>query len=284
MTMNLGSNMRENEVSIKYHLPVLSTPDFGLFRGPGPGLGNLLLPVARAVIGREYLGGEVVMPTMRQIKVGPFLRREADKRTYGNIFRARTPSEWINWAAAHSKRCRDEGHEDCLTETIRYSGLGGYFHDLWGHHEIVSQFLGSVSRSSTDVAPYDVALHIRLGDFAAPTVGGGQVNTRVTFEWYLEALEAVRCHLGKKYLKGIVFTDADPVFLIEKLGLKNFEPEVRSSALASMFAMANAKVLVASQSTFSLWGQYLGNNHVFWPSTFDLARYKPVDPELDHFL
>ncbi len=32
-----------------YHYPLLSTPDLGFIRGPGPGLGNLLFPITRAL-------------------------------------------------------------------------------------------------------------------------------------------------------------------------------------------------------------------------------------------
>ena len=63
----LKANLVVTKPRIKYHLPLLSSPDVGLFRAPGPGLGNLLFPIARAVVGRETLGGRVVIPTMRQI-------------------------------------------------------------------------------------------------------------------------------------------------------------------------------------------------------------------------
>ena len=32
-----------------YHYPLLSSLDFGLIRGPGPGFGNLLFPIGRAL-------------------------------------------------------------------------------------------------------------------------------------------------------------------------------------------------------------------------------------------
>ena len=90
------------------HVPILSRPDIGFIRRTGPGLDNLLFPLARALIVSRG-DGELVFPTMRQFKVGPFLRREDDLRTYGDIFRARIYVEWKNWLTAklyHSSRIK----------------------------------------------------------------------------------------------------------------------------------------------------------------------------------
>ena len=32
-----------------YHYPLLSSPDLGFIRAPGPGFGNLLFPITRAL-------------------------------------------------------------------------------------------------------------------------------------------------------------------------------------------------------------------------------------------
>lgn len=267
-----------------YHLPVLSKYDLGFVRSPGPGLGNLLFPVARAVIGRETLGGRVVVPTMRQVKIGTFLRRERDKRTYGKIFRPRERSEWVDWARACSGKYQEENDESAFKSVIRYQGMGRQFHDLTGHADIVSDFLLSVSRRSANTEPYDIAMHIRLGDFAEANTTDTKQNKRLTFDWYLEALEVVRQHLGSGKLRCVLFTDHDPVSLIDKLGIESFAPEPPGNALTTIFALSRAHVIIASRSTFSLWGNYLGNSHAFWPKSFNLGQYKPVDPRFDHFV
>ena len=281
---SLDADSVSTEPKIKYHLPILSSPDFGLFRAPGPGLGNLLFPIARAVVGSETFGGRVVIPTMRQIKVGTYLRRERDKRTYDKIFRPRTRSEWIDWAYARNRKSQDEANHNASLSVIRYKGMGRQFHDLAGHADIVSKFLLSVSRCAPQTDQYDIAMHVRLGDFAAANVTEAKQNTRLTFEWYGEALEAAREHLGKKTPRGVLFTDEDPSLLIENLRLQNFAPEPPGNALTTLFAMSRAKILIAARSTFSLWGQYLGNSLAIWPNGFNLEQYKSVDPNYDLFV
>jgi hypothetical protein len=72
--------------------------------------------------------------------------------------------------------------------------------------------------------------------------------------------------------------------LIAKLKLKDFFPEPEGNTLTKMFALSRARVLIGSRSTFSLWGQFLGNSHAIWPTGFDLARYKPIVPTSDTFV
>ncbi len=225
-----------------------------------------------------------MFPTMRQIKIGTYLRRERDKRTYGEIFRPRTRSEWIDWACAHKRKSQDEANYNASTSVIRYQGMGRKFHDLVGYADIVSKFLLSASRCVPQTDQYDIAMHVRLGDFAAANVTEAKQSTRLTFEWYREALEAAREHLGKKTPRGVLFTDENPSLLIENLGLENFVPEPPGNALTTLFAMSRAKVLIASRSTFSLWGQYLGNSHAIWPNGFNLEQYKSIDPNYDFFV
>ena len=55
-----------------YHYPLLSRPDFGFIRGPGPGFGNLLFPIARALNEAQIQRGIFVRPTLFNLKIGPF--------------------------------------------------------------------------------------------------------------------------------------------------------------------------------------------------------------------
>lgn len=267
-----------------FHLPELSRPDFGLFRGPGPGLGNLLFPVARALEAQRQRGGIMVFPTMRQIKIGTYLRREKDKRTYGEILRPRTREEAMDWFRATIRRKQLETDTDHHAQVIRYVGMGRQFQDLSPDPEFLRQFLSGASRIPVPVQEYDIAMHVRLGDFAPPSASATQKNIQVPLEWYREALWAARELLGGGVQRGILFSDEAPEVVIGKLGLEGFVPEPQGTALTSILLMSQAKVLIGSRSTFSLWGQYLGKSHAFWPQGFDLAKYKSLDIEKDIFI
>jgi hypothetical protein len=266
-----------------YHLPVLSKPDFGLVRAPGPGFGNLLFPIARAVIGQAEVGGDLVLPTMRQIKLGTFLRGERDKRTYGDLFRHRSVPELHRWGLAHLHRHFGSSHRS-PDQLFVYEGMGRQFHDLGANASLVERFLIQRSRLPPPTARYNLAIHIRLGDFApADTMAPGQ-NTRLPLDWYRAAYEAARRRLGNGRIRGVVFSDEDPVELIKQLALDGCTPEPVGNALTSILALARADILIASRSTFSLWGRFLGDVPTIWPQGFDLAKYAPIDPERDSFL
>lgn len=268
-----------------YHLPVLSRPDFGLIRMPGPGLGNLLFPIARALIGQQELGGTFVMPTLRQIKVGPILRRERDKRTYGDVFRHRDWREMRHWLNAHLARKVDEDSPLPFGRLTRcYKGLGRQFHDLSGHSAMVRRFLEQHSQMPVSSDRFDVAIHVRLGDFTAPVADAAHQNARIPLAWYSDAVALALETLGRKHVRGVLFTDEDPRRVIEELRLTGFLPEPRGNALTSILALGRTDILIGSRSSFSLWGRYLGAKAAIWPAGFDLAHCAPVEAGRDTFL
>jgi len=268
-----------------YHLPILSRPDFGLLRAPGAGLGNLLFPIARAVIAQSHHGGTLVIPTMRQIKIGTFLRRERDKRTYGDIFHHRDIGELKDWGRAHLASAVKEGGDAVnASGTVEYEGLGRQFHDLEGHSALIKSFLLQRARIPNVCEPYDIAMHVRLGDFGAADANATRQNTSIPLEWYRKAIAVAREQLGRETVRGVLFTDADPIELISELGLDGFEPEPQGNALSSILALAQSHILIGSRSTFSLWGRYLGAKKAIWPEGFEFERYAPLDKARDIFI
>jgi len=273
-------------MSETYHLPDLSRPDLGFFRAPGPGLGNLLFPIARALIAQNKMGGTLVLPTMRQVKIGPYIRREKDKRHYGDIFRRRSLQEISHWAHAKVLRKRLENESDTAARVIRYVGLGRQFHDLRGYEELVRRFLEERSQYpvfNVDV-DLDIAIHVRLGDFSAPNASATKQGTQSPLDWYRSGYAKAQDILGVRHSRCILFTDENPNSVITKLGLKGITPEPVGNALTSLLLMSRAKVLIGSRSTFSLWGQYLGDTLAVWPKGFELSKYKHLDDGRDIYV
>lgn len=267
-----------------YHFPVLSRPDLFVLRAPGPGLGNLLFPIARAVRAQRNEGGIVVIPTLRQIKIGTYLRQEKDKRTYGDIFRSRSATEAGHWMKAVLLPKRDETDDNPTARVVRYAGLARQFHDLQGYETAIRDFLKYRSKAKIAEVNYDIAVHVRQTDFAPPDVGATLQNTQTPLNWYREALLVAKQRIATPNPSIMVFTDNNPLAIIEELGIGKAIEEPTGNALTSMFAMSQAKIIVASRSTFSAWAQYLGGNHAIWPSGFQLDLYKPIDTDRDMFL
>ena len=72
-----------------YHYPLLSRLDIGLIRAPGPGFGNLLFPIGRALQEAKSKKEVFVRPTMLNLKIGPLIRMEKDLRLYNKELKRR---------------------------------------------------------------------------------------------------------------------------------------------------------------------------------------------------
>lgn len=257
-----------------YHRPVLSSPDLGFVRAPGPGLGNLLFPIARAVIGAERMGGAVVRPTIRQFKLGTFLRNESDKRTYGDVFRHRSARELLLWARAAAVTQLVEGATIPLHDAaIRYGGTARYFHDLEGCETAVRHWIdGNARYNGVLDTTCDIAVHVRLGDFAT---GSGNDNVRIPLGWYAEAIELAKHTINVATPRIAIFSDGTPDELAELHQRYSMTPDPGRNALTSMRNISRARILVASRSTFSMWGAFLGGIPAIWDSTFDRSPFFP---------
>lgn len=267
------------------HLPVLSGFDIGICRSPGPGLGNLLFPISRALIGQKHHGGHFVYPTMRQVKIGTFLRQEKDKRTYGDVLRSRSWIEWRRWLAARSRPAVDEGRFDGSQRgvTVRYAGLGRYFHDLQGHEDLIERWLSKNVRDRTSTEPFDIGIHVRLGDFAIADPTCPSNSIRQPFEWYRAAFDEARHLLGTRTPSSILFTDSESEQVTRDLGIEPLAVDDGANALTAIQRLSRARVLIASRSTFSMWAAFLGRMPVIWDRHYDdRIRSLPYRPGLDH--
>lgn len=275
-----------------YHMARLSAVDLGILRSPGPGLGNLLVPIARAFAGQRRHGGTLVYPTIRQLKIGTILRWERDLRTYGGLFRGRTSGEWADWARAHMRTKYPEDQiETALAAqrpgTVVYEGLAGYFHRIMDEAGPFAAWLDSTARYRGQVdGPFDIAVHIRLGDFAAAAAGTTITghNFRQSFDWYRDAIAMARDLLGESNPRIMLFTDEDPASVAGELGLDRVEIDPGQNAITAIRNLSRARLVVTSRSSFSMWGVFLGGTQAIWHRDFDLAADMPVRDGLDHFL
>ena len=254
-----------------YFHPRFSSLDLAVIRGPGAGLGNLLFPLARAIGYARAHRGVLIEPTWRNLKLGPFLRHERDKRTYGDLFIHRSISQIVGGITRRAlvpKRLTEESFLHGIPESSTWStlvnveGMGNEFKDIAGMGAELREWLLARLRVRPESMPLPfVALHIRLGDFGSAALDSYKRNTRIELDWFRNEAFRVRLLLGDMPI--YVFSDEDSPRLRTALeGIQNIEFLRPTNAATDMLRMANAQHIIASNSTFSLWAAFMGTGTV----------------------
>ncbi len=233
------------------------------------GLGNSLLPWARCFVWCREVGAEMIAPIWLRPRIGPYLRRERDKRAYHLLFRPEGGIRGLRrlgLLVLSRRQPEGEGYAaSARGGIVVFSGMRDYFVPLRGRSEVIRRELVRLSRVKpwVEVRPF-FAVHVRRGDFSQPIsteLSEGRRNTRIPIEWYLEALRAIR-RLEQR--RAIVFSDGTDRELRPLLR----EPEVArapvQNAVADILSMSSAGALIASGSTFSMWGSFLGQIPTLW--------------------
>jgi hypothetical protein len=251
-----------------YVIPVLGR--FGLTHG--------LLAWARAQIWAKEHGAKVVAPFWLKLRIGPYLRRERDKRNYFLLFHpgkaihglkrlfliacARRINIYEQWPG-HIRQARRPtlvAFHNQVKDNEKRS-----FQQVAGYGAFLREELIGITRSKylpeKDDHPF-IAVHVRLGDFTKSPVDlsptGDSTNARLPIHWYIDRIEALQTRLPYR-LPVTIFSDGTD----EELELLLARPDTfrakRQASVTDLLQMGNAIALVASGSGFSLWGAFLGD-------------------------
>lgn len=229
----------------KYIYPCLSSQDWGWFRLSGAGLANTMFVAARAYINAKEQGLEMLSPTWRKWGIGPWLRGERDKRVYSRLFYNKGISGFRKlWILKFQK-----------SKLLTYQGNGAHFVDLEPQHELVYEYFRKITRPeaiaqvpNVEELKNCIAVHVRMGDYSA--------NWRIPIEWFKGIIENAQ-NLNPKS-RFLIFSDGTDEELAMLTALSNTERVFYGNAYADMVAISRCKMLVASDSTFSCWGAFLG--------------------------
>ena len=224
------------------------------------GLGNELFPILRAVDVAHREARSVIWPTWIQFKVGPFLRRERDKRMYWLLFRG--PG-----LVGSLRRLRVRAMRNSLSANSpaqKYAttqGMAGYFDGVKISGNDFRDILRAHARkgavSERLPHPY-VAMHVRLGDFSRgeSSVSVMNNNTSSPIEWFVTQANSVRQRHPK--LRVYVCSDGSDDELRSLLEVNGVRRSSARNALDDLFFLSHANGIVGSRSTFSAWGAFLG--------------------------
>jgi hypothetical protein len=252
---------------------LIGYPNVGRF-----GLTHSLLAWARCHLWCADHGLEMLAPSWLHLRVGPYLRRERDKRAYHRLFQFRDYTTGARRLALLSLAPRVNAEDVDLAAELARPGLrlvvfnnrrseneDYHFHHLVGRSAQVRQALvrmTKVRHLPKPVAFPHIAVHIRMGDFkthpSLDTVRAGITCARLPTGWYAEMIQALRAQLGRE-LPVRLYSDGHDSDLREVLGLPGVSRVGPCAAITDLLSISMASVFVSSGSGFSFWGSYLGD-------------------------
>jgi hypothetical protein len=259
---------------MKYVYPKLSKYDFGLFRLGGPGLGNLLFIFARSIVFFDEDDCKIIWPTWASLKIGPWLRHEKDKRYYGDFFH--NDGSFISGVEKMrlliTKRkfvVNTINPPICPTENnviYQYEAFQMRFGDMLAKREIIKKRIFNIvkqkhKKALSEIYSNIINIHVRFGDFSKNNIEAlnrGDDNNRIPIMWYVNIVNQVKTVLGDNIFF-YVFSDGSDRELEPLLMIQGVKRVFYGSAIADILALSQAKLIIASGSSFSMWARFLGN-------------------------
>ena len=263
---------------MKYIYPCLGNGDLGFIKINGPGLANMMLVAARAYFIHKKHNIPMLAPTWRKLSIGPYLRHEKDKRNYFGLFDNYGVSGIHKLWYIHHVTHEEDRFEYFLRSdgegTLRVAGLKRYFQDLDQKltHEYFWMIAKSKIREHVMQRDYSntIAMHVRLGDYSA--------DQRIALDWYKQVGRAI--YEVNKEAEILVFSDGTDEELAPLLAQPNVKRATGGNALEDILAISQCRLVVASDSTFSAMGAFIGNTPILFPRRHFPPLYPSSENEL----
>ena len=260
-----------------YAFPRLSKTDLLFVRIGGNGLGNLMFTWARCLAASERYGWQMVWPTWQSFKPKNWRVNPYDHRTYSDLFLAneRYITGWRKpWCLA---RYRWIPESEALNSTVppgsvvEFRGMKDFFAPFLNDQALVYRELRRIAQKShlaafSEANPAPIGIHVRRGDFIQRSHYEDILaahNSLLPLDWYIDALNAVREKAGCD-VPAFVFSDGTEEELEALVSLPRVRRVDYGSGLGDMLGLSRSRLLIASGSTFSMWGSYLGQVPTLW--------------------
>lgn len=255
------------------------------------GLGNMLIPWARAEAFAHQTNLPILAPIWSRPKIGPILRREADTRLYLGQFSNKDyitgPKRWHILATAQ-RITPEQAEQELAGETnpgtnkpalVVFSGYVGWFNQqLLQHRKHVAEKLWNIVtpkvRAIVDKHndKHTIGVHVRRGDFKIVQQIKSEELWAIPDEWFVNAINSVRKHINDPDAQALVFSDAPDEELTQLLSAHNVRRAKPAPAIADILRLSKSPIFIPTGlSSFSRWAVYLGNMPTIWhPSVNDV--------------
>jgi hypothetical protein len=246
---------------------------------PRAGLGHSLQPYSRAFCYYARGEAEFVHPRWFRFRIGPYLRREMDKREYHRIIR--TPSGWgVPSASAVRRlwmRTVDEASFDPRSDGQYLVVRDDRPHDFRPLEPYRDRFVDAL-RSISRIAPAEpsckgptIGIFHRSGDMrgrAPDSSDDRRLRTHgygyIPVGYASEALREVRRIAGWK-VPAVLSTDASAEEIEPIMSQGGVTLARTDSALANMLEMRMHDVLIIGTSSYGRWSWFLGDAFAIVP-------------------
>lgn len=256
-------------------------PEMGRF-----GLAHSLLAWARCVIWCEQTGATMLAPRWFRIRIGPYIRKERDKREYFKLFNQTNMigEPYRSWLLLTANKYRAiDGYftEIDLKNTWQFSNKNKshlvifnnanannevkHFHEVYGHSKLLKSKLTEITKPKylpKVNIKNSIAIHIRLGDFSQQQTGNtiGN-NTRLPIEWYINVLSRIREQTNKQ-IPAIIYSDGSDSEISSILNLPSVTRASKNESITDILSISDSLLLIASGSGFSRWAAFLGQKPI----------------------
>ncbi|MBT9591084.1 MAG: alpha-1,2-fucosyltransferase [Thiobacillus sp.] len=259
-------------------------------RGRGAGLGNELIPWARAAVAGHVLGARTLAPafglnprryrhyfdTPRLDWLGHrLLERVLPRFEFTEADFLEHGGAPLSVAIRHFAERHRLGERSAWVMTTQ--GMwGGYRHVIEARDFVFSRLYLSnhaaenlaTIQSRLDPARTTVGMHVRLGDFhAAPKMQTcqGQFNVSLPIDWYTNIARSIVERLGDA-VQFLIVSDGTPQQLAPLLdSCKAITTlDIPNSDISDLLALANTDLLVCSVSSYSAWAAFLSDAPYLW--------------------
>jgi len=258
--------------------------------GRGAGLGNELVPWARAFLAAQVLGARCLPPAFG-LNQRRYWRHFGTPRT--DWIRRRLLKKALPLIKFDEADYLRHGGGDVVTAlqgfaqehrlhersayVLSTAGMwGGMRHILQARDFVASQlYLSRFAagnllklRQRLDPTKLTVGIHVRLGDFGAalqPHEYQGRFNVSLPLDWYRRVALSIQAQLEGS-VQFLVVSDAKPEQLQGLCaGLPCvFSGDIPDSDCSDLLALAGADMMVCSVSSFSIWAAFLSGRPYLW--------------------
>jgi len=258
--------------------------------GRGAGLGNELVPWARAYVASRVLGARLIAPAFGM-----------NRRRYWRHF-GTSRLDWVTHRAMEyalpvvefGERAYLDHGGGSLSEAIRLhaerndllekgaflwltDGLWGGFHHLQEARDFVRETLARSRFAAANLAlvrarlapgKITVGMHVRLGDFIPDSEGRdwrGQFNVSLPLDWYVAIARSLRAQLGEG-VQFLVVSDGTAeqlAPLVQSCGAVT-TTDLKDADASDLLALAGTDLLVCSVSSYSAWAAFLSDAPYIW--------------------
>lgn len=241
---------------------------------PKAGLANQLFLIASAELYANKYDLKVHYMNKWQIKLGPYLRREKNKRNYFGFFKFQK-IEPVNSLLSHTRLINkiivmDPKLEEVpkISSTIIFKTLphySNYFGEYIPYRELVkklifNQLSTKIQKQINELPEIDVAVHVRLGDYQM-LKDGADFNkagtTRTPMDYFINEIEKIQKYFPEFIFH--VFSDGYAEELAPLTKINNVICFDTINDIIDLYQMSKSKILITSSgSTYSYWAGFLG--------------------------